>query len=105
MTTEREKRIDFEKELEDVLPCTCIDAYKLRHLDDPSCGYHNFDRELEDWAKSIAERVYRECADIADRQIEACRLTGEHSGTAELIRNCILKRMDAQRASGEKGEL
>jgi len=95
MTTEREKRIDFEKELEDVLPCTCIDAYKLRHLDDPSCGYHNFDRELEDWAKSIAERVE---AQTIERCIE--RFHNYPAG-----KTMYIDAIYAQRASGEKGEL
>lgn len=60
------------------------------------------EESILDWARSIAERVYRECADIADRQVKTCREIGEHSGTADIIRNQILMRLYPPSTEGKE---
>lgn len=61
MTNEQSERESVIKELDKIMPCSCIDAYKLRNLSAPDCCNCNYVEDIADFVLNDRKRI---CAPI-----------------------------------------
>lgn len=69
--TEREKLI---KDLKRIMPCSCLDAYKLRKMTDPWCSWCEYGGHILDFVladrKRIVEPLIRVMGDLSQRYLK-----------------------------------
>lgn len=55
-------------ELSDILPCTCIEAYKSRGLSAPDCAGCNHIEDVVDWIIEDRKRIVQPIIDFSNQE-------------------------------------